>query len=463
MPRAAIYARISADREGRALGVGRQVGDCEALAARRAWEVVERYVDDDVSAYSGRVRPRYRQLLTDIAGGLVDAVVVWDLDRLHRQPRELEEFFEVCDAAGVRLLASVSGDHDLATDAGRFTARILGAVSRKESDDKSRRARRKHLELALAGKDAGGGTRPFGFEWDRRTVRESEAAAIRECARQLLAGQSLRAICSDLDRRGVLTPTGGRWQTQPLRRLLLSGRVSGQREHRGELVADAEWPAIITKGETARIRALFADPDRRTNRAARRYLLTGLVRCERCGERLVARPRDDGKRRYVCAKGPGLAGCGGTFIVADELEAFVVAGVLLRLDSPELASAFAAPPDASASEPWEVELDQATSQLAELATAYGNRAVTMAEWLAARAPIEARVTAMKRRHSAMNRTSAIQEHVGNAQELEERWSELPLSGQRAVVAAVVDHLVIRAGRRGFNQFDPGRVVPVWRA
>src|SRR3990170_7384440 len=126
-------------------------------------------------------------MLDDLRGGFLDAVVVWDLDRLHRQPRELEEFFDLCKAARVSKLASVSGDVDLSTHDGQFLARILGAVAKKESDDKSRRIRRKHEELAQAGKVAGGGSRPYGYEADRRTVRESEAVVIRECATRLLA------------------------------------------------------------------------------------------------------------------------------------------------------------------------------------------------------------------------------------------------------------------------------------
>jgi DNA invertase Pin-like site-specific DNA recombinase len=258
--RAAAYARISSDRDGDQLGVRRQLEDCERLVERQGWELAERYVDDDVSAYTGRRRPAYRQMLDDIRAGFVDAVVVWHLDRLHRQPKELEEFFELCAAAGVRRLASVSGDIDLATDDGQFLARILGAVSRKESDDKSRRIRRKHQELAQAGRIGGGGTRPYGYEADRRTIRESEAAVIRECAKRLLAGEAIRSLCRDLDERQIPTVTGGRWTTQTLRRLLRSGRISGQREHHGELVAVAEWPAIIARAQTTRIRALFSDP-----------------------------------------------------------------------------------------------------------------------------------------------------------------------------------------------------------
>ena len=136
--------------------------------------------------------------------------MVWDLDRLHRQPRELEEFFDLCEAAEVTKLASVSGDVDLSTHDGQFLARILGAVAAKESDDKSRRIRRKHEELAQAGKIAGGGSRPYGYEDDKRTIRESEAVVIRECAARLLAGEALRSICTDLNERGVPTSTGGR-------------------------------------------------------------------------------------------------------------------------------------------------------------------------------------------------------------------------------------------------------------
>ena len=81
----------------------RQIADCQVFAAGRGWPVAEVYVDDDRSAYSGKARPEYRRMLADIADGAIDAVVVWHLDRLHRQPRELEEFFEVCDARRTAL------------------------------------------------------------------------------------------------------------------------------------------------------------------------------------------------------------------------------------------------------------------------------------------------------------------------------------------------------------------------
>lgn len=389
-------------------------------------------------------------------------MATWHEDRLHRQPKELEEFFEVCDAAGLVEMATARGAVDFATHEGRFTARILGAVARKESDDKSRRIRRKHEEIALAGRVSGGGTRPFGFEPDRRTLRPGEAAVIRECASRLLAGQALRAICTDLNERGIQTVTGASWVPQTLRRMLASARISGQREHKGEIVADAQWPAIITPAEGERIRALLSDPARRTSRAARSYLLARLLRCGLCGATLVARPRSDGTRRYVCASGPGLPGCGKITIVADSLEAFIVEAVLHRLDSPELAALLAGRQDDPDAEQWQCEAERAQAQLDELARAYANQQIGLQEWLTARGPIEQRLQAARKRLAALNRTSALAGHVGNAAGLRERWRDLPLSGQAAIIAALLDHATVNPGRRGLNYLDPSRLTPLWR-
>lgn len=186
---AALYARISSDPAGTSLGTKRQVADCQALAAQRGWTVAEVYVDDDTSAYNGKQRPAYRRLLDDLADGRRDAVIVYHLDRLHRRPKEFEEFVEVCDRAGVRHVATVSGDANLGSGDGLLIARIMGAVAAGESDAKSRRVRRKMQELAEQGKPHGGSSRPFGYESDRVTLRPAEAKVVADLASRLLAGE----------------------------------------------------------------------------------------------------------------------------------------------------------------------------------------------------------------------------------------------------------------------------------
>jgi site-specific DNA recombinase len=460
--RPAIYARISSDRDGQQLGVRRQIDDCAALVARRGWPPALVYTDDDISAYRGKPRPAYRQLLAAIAAGEVDAVVVWHLDRLHRHPKELEAFFEVCAAAGIKDLASVSGDIDLATHDGQFLARILGAVAKKESDDKSRRIARKALELAQAGKIGGGGTRPYGYGDDRRTVIPAEARIIREVAARLLAGDSLRSVANDLNSRGIRSVTGREWQPQTLRRMILSARISGQREHRGEIVAQAEWPGVIPPQHTARLRALFADPDRRTNRAARRYLLKGLLRCGHCGATLQARPRGGGDRRYGCTKGPGQPGCGRTWILSESLEELISEAVLYRLDTPTLSARLARSPQTDPTEDAHAELLADQTQLDELASAYGDKALTLREYLVARKPIEGRIEASRRQISRQRGTSALDDYVHRPGALRAAWPTLTASRQHAIIAAILAHITVGGAVRGLNRFDPRRLNPVWR-
>ena len=91
---AAIYLRQSEDRNGNMLAVDRQRQDCEKLCAQKGWTTTE-YMDNDTSATSGKSRPAYQAMLADIRVGAIDAVVAWDLDRLYRQPRELEDLIDV--------------------------------------------------------------------------------------------------------------------------------------------------------------------------------------------------------------------------------------------------------------------------------------------------------------------------------------------------------------------------------
>ncbi len=445
------------------MGVARQIEDCERLAERKGWRVVEQYVDDDVSAWSGRKRPQYVRSLEDLEAGTIDGLLVYDLDRLHRQPSELESFIELCGRLRLTNVASVSGDIDLTTADGQFQARILGAVAKKESDDKSRRIRRKHAEIAAKGKVSGGGSRPYGYEADKLTVRPAEAAVVADCAKRLLAGEPLRSIARDLNERAVPSASGGLWSPQSLRRMLASPRVSGQRAHHGEIVANAEWPALISVEDGAAIRALLANPERRTNKTARRYLLGGILACSHCGERLVARPRAGGQRRYACAKGPGFSGCGKTYINADQVEAFVMEAALHRLDSPELQrSQERRQREAPDAQRWWKEAEQAQAQLDELAAAYGQRQFSMQEWMAARKPIEQRLTAARKQLAKVSRTNVLDDYLGNSEKLRAEWDALDLSQQHALVATVVDSVVVGPGRQGYNRFDESRLTPVWR-
>ena len=268
MTNAAIYARISADRDGDGLGVGRQQKDCRRLCADRDWIVASEYVDNNISATAKRaVRPEYRRLLRDIAEGRIDVVVVYDLDRLTRRPIELEEFVNTCAAAGVTQLVFVGGGVDMGTGDGLLVARIKGAFAAEEARKASQRGKRKKLELAERGMPSGGGFRPFGFENDRVTHKSKEADLVREAAGRILGGESMTGIVADWRNRGLLSSTDGIWTITTLPKMLCNPRTAGLREYRRRVIGEAVWDALLDFQTWDQVVTVLNDPSRRQTKA----------------------------------------------------------------------------------------------------------------------------------------------------------------------------------------------------
>lgn len=457
---AAVYARISSDVHGQGLGVARQEEDCRRLAEQLGWTVAEVYVDNDLSAFTGKRRPAYQRMLADLAERRRDAVLCYHLDRLTRRPIELEQFVTTLDTAGVRQVRFVTGDADLGTGDGLLVGRIMAAVAANESAAKSRRVKRKLEQNAQAGLPHGGYRRPFGYEDDKVTVKPDEAEVIRAVVARFLAGESLRSLCVWLDRSGVRTVGGGVWRSPTVRGLLRSGRIAGLREQRGEVVGPATWAGIITVAERDRVLARMHEQTVTGRRTPRRYLLSGLLRCGRCGGKLFASPRG-ASRRYVCLSGPDHGGCGRLTVVAVPVERLVAEAVLYRLDTPELLTALS---EGSVGDGRAIAdgLDADQAQLDELAVMYGKREISAREWRAAREPVEQRMQERRRQLAVVTNTDALAGLPGQGSALREAWDGLNLTRQAAIVRALLDHAIIAPGRPGARELDTARVQPIWR-
>src|SRR5262249_14238264 len=154
------------------------------------------------------------------------------------------------------------------------------------------RERRKHEELLQDGKYIGQ-HRVFGYRWDGGLVIvEDEGELIREAVHRVLNGEALNAICRDWNQRGIRTVEGNTWGQRSLKRVLVSGRISGRRDYGiapgggrlaiPRIVTEGDWPAIVDPELSDKVRALLASNSRPS--APRRHLLTGgLTRCALCG------------------------------------------------------------------------------------------------------------------------------------------------------------------------------------
>lgn len=461
---AAVYCRISFDKTGEGWGVARQEELCRRLAADKGWAVAEVYRDDSTSAYNGAVRPGYRRMIGDLEARLRDAVICVDLDRLTRRPAELEEFIELADRLGIAL-ANVSGDTDLSTSAGRFTARIMGTVARQESEHKAERVSREAEQAAHRGIPRGS-RRPFGWEPDRMTLRPDEAALIREAARRVAAGETVPSVARDWNRRGIPSPQGARhgWSATTVAGVLRNPRLAGLRAYKGEIVADGQWEPILGRAQwetlAARIRRV-ARPGRPST-----HLLSGIARCGHCGGPLWTswRKDPDGGRvaRYACVSRPGQPGCGRLTVVAAPLDQLIRDTVIIALAGPELAKTLASHNGDDAAEAGAVrELADAESRRDQAAAMFAAAEITRREWSTIRQVTGQRIADASRLFN--RRRGPLANLPADETALRQGWDTGTVDWRRALIGAVIGSLTVRPVDRPTNTFDPTRVDITWAA
>ncbi len=458
---AAIYCRLSQDRNGESLGIERQEKLCRKLAAEKGWTVAEVFTDRDISAYSGRRRPGYERMVDDLKNELRDAVIVVDQDRLTRAPKELESFIDLADQHGIAL-ATVSGEVDLSTSDGRFRARIMGTVARQESEKKSERQKRQRDQAARLGKFQGG-PRRYGYEPDGKTIRKSEAKVIKDIARRLLKGDSMRSIVLDLNAQGVPSANGGPWHGSHMKRLMTSPRLAGLRVHNGEEVAEAEWKPILDRNTFERLRALLVTGKQASPRGRPpTTLLGGIARCERCGGPLHKAKHHD-KRVYRCSTPGRSRSCSGVSVQGDDLDDFIEQVILHRISTKAVAGALARPTKNQAAKEEIEDLAQIDLDLEALAADFGRGRISRREWLAARDPLEERRRAAVVDLERETETFDAAAHLAASADVPMAWQSATADRRRQIVRDLTDKITVGPVRRpGSRDFDPDRVDIVWK-
>jgi site-specific DNA recombinase len=439
--RAAIYCRISKDKTGGGLGVERQEADCRELAARLGWTVVETFVDNDISAYSGKVRKRYRAMLDAIRSGRVDAVLAWHTDRLHRSPRELEEYIAVCEPRSVPTHCAKAGVLDLSTASGRMTARITGAVARGESEHMSERICSQKARATAAGRWTGGG-RPFGFSRNGLELVPTEADAIRDGVRRVLAGESIYSVTKRW--QAEVTPVrGGTWHAQSVTRILRRSRNAAIPTHRGDVLAGvrAGWPAIVTEDEYRAVNAILTNPARNAYSGTRslKWVGSGLYVCGRCGSDMRSASADnrDGtnRRTYRCRSAAHIS------INAAEVDKLVTETVCDLLN--KHGAGLLAPEDRDATKELHTEANALRARLDELEDMFGDGEIDRAGHARQRERITGKIDAIDQLLDAAQSGSVL-DGVANAKDPAGAFRAAPVARQRAIVDALMGVRIMAA-------------------
>lgn len=476
-----IYARISDDQAGEALGVARQCDDCRALAGVKRWPVGREYVDNSVSAYKRGVRrPEFERLLADLESGILGGMLVYDLDRLARQPRDLERLLDVYDRDPSLTFATVTGDINLGTADGRVMARVMVAFANKSSHDTGRRVKRKHREQAELGVPVGG-RRPFGYRDDKRTIDPTEAEAIRKGADMILAGAGVNSVVAMWNDAGLKTPAGNRWVRQAVRNVYLNPRIAGYRStgQKGpsgkpnglmEMVrtADGEpvrgqWEPVLPLTEWEAVTEVI-NARKGSAGPTRRYLLSGIARCGVCGSKMraqvPAKKKDgttsggEGNFYYAC-ESKANGGCNGVSISGPNTDALVSEYVIRLSESVEVEEA-----DAPT---WErqAELDQVTADIRDLTAEWRGKRISTARFTALLSELEQAEAGLRAERGRVE--AAQRRQAAEAVDLRRDWPSMDVQRKREFVSRFLSAVMIHKSERRLGRaFDTERVEPVER-
>ena len=355
--RTVIYARYSSDLQSKA-SIEDQVRICRESIERQSGSVVEVFADYAISGGSLRNRPQMQALLNAAKGKRFDCVVTEALDRISRDQEDVAAIFKRLRHADVKLVTLAEGE---ITELHVGLKGTMNALFLKDLAQKTRRGQRGRVEI---GKVPGGNS--YGYRIVRKILENGsistgereidpvEAEIVRRIFREYAEGMAPRQIATRLNCEAIPSPRGGEWNASTingsrlrrngiLNNELYRGWITYNRQRfvkdpdTGRRVArpnpENEW---VTK-EVPTLRLVDDDLWNRVQKIKQRYssrwgnkrqtkkrLLSGLLRCGRCGGGMTTSKHD----RYYCSarreKGTCDANRG---IEAAELEARVLNGL----------------------------------------------------------------------------------------------------------------------------------------
>jgi site-specific DNA recombinase len=457
--RAVIYNRVSRDPKGEQRSVDEQDADNTAVCERNGWEIIGRYEDNDRSAsrYAKRRREDWERLTEDLPNGIADVLVAWEISRTARDRLVWAELVEVCIRHDVRIC--VGGKlHDLDDPEDAFLLDLGSALAVRESGMTRKRVLRAVRANAEAGRPHGKLLYGYTREYDergkllRQIPREDQAAVIREAARRVVSGESCYSIAQDFNRRGLPAPRSTEWDLSKVKATLINPAYIGKRVHKGVIIGEAAWPAILDEATYYSAKARLLDPARRTRRdGSIKHELSGILLCDVCKNRLRIQ-NNRGYPAYMCTQ------CFGTSITKTTIENFVRAVVCERLSRPDAAKVFA-----NGSDGKTVKAREEAQSLRERLDGFYDAAARGEVSPAALARIEAQLLPQieaQEKLAEAAQVAPVLRQVLRIPNLWLRWPHIPLTVRRAVLREVVTIELLR-GRKGARRFDPNRVRFIW--
>ncbi|MET7855702.1 recombinase family protein [Streptomyces sp. NPDC005318] len=480
-PRASLYARLSVAADAENVSLEGMIDDMRALCEREGLEVLEPVHVDDGKSGGYRDRGEFEAWLDDARSGRCEVLVPYHTDRLTREGLNvaatiLDTIEGKNPATGrpshrpVRLVDCFGLDSNHG-DAFRFRFVIQAEVGRSERERIRQRSKDRARRLRRAGR-WGGGTPPFGYKaienpdgpgW-ALTIEPTEAHHVKEAAEALLKAEPdpLNRIVRRLNHAGVKPRRAREWSRVTLAKVLTGDAIMGRATENGRPLRDDEgniltpWPAVLTAGQVAAIRAVLA-PNPAAPYSGGRHparLLSTLLSCQGCGATLQVYRRRSRTQNpapvigYRCTARSQGGTCGGPVsVTAGPIEEYLTDCYLTTVGHMPMYRERAI-----------------VSGVEELATVEADIRDTLADLAtAADAETFARLQRLQARRDELadEEPERRTELVATGLTMSEFWAQAMVDDRRELLADAFEELILLPGRRGPKGFDPARLVVRW--
>ena len=316
---AALYARVSSDRQDVDLSVSAQLRALREYAKKNGYLVAREYVDE---AESGRIadRPEFRKMIDEAAkpDAPFREILVWKFSRFTRKREHAVAFKSMLRRKGVRVVSITEHADD--TPTGKLMEAIIESVDEFYSENLAQEVTRGMRESASRGFWIVSRA-PYGYRKvhvqdgakKRPTLELDEDAArvVRRIFNMAEARSGMMQIVNALNGEGIASPAGKSWSKTVVHKMLRNEAYTGTlvwgtnaKDKADPVRVEKAFSAIVSKAQFGRVNRLMRSRAPKTahpRRVGSTYLLSGLVKCKACGRAFSGHDAKSGRfSYYVC-------------------------------------------------------------------------------------------------------------------------------------------------------------------
>ena len=229
--RVAAYCRVSTDSEEQLTSYEAQKNYyTDKIMTNPSWTMAGIFADEGITGTSAAKRPEFLRMIRKCRQKKIDLILVKSISRFARNTVDCLNYMRALKELGIAIIFEEQNINTLEAD-GELLITLLGAVAQGESESISENVKWGIRQAMREGKATMQYKRLYAYERGEdgspRIIPE-QAEVVRRIYDSFLAGQSLRMIKEDLERRSVATVSGGsEWSIASIRGILQNEKYCG--------------------------------------------------------------------------------------------------------------------------------------------------------------------------------------------------------------------------------------------